>query len=222
MRPSHALVLALGAVAVAALPTVVTRPAAACGNSVILATDANVRAVKQAEDKLNDGAPAEAAASILALKQLDFVLSPETQINFGAFRKDLLLANRAVRIFALACIRLDGSIGPWGNTKPEHRQMNVDWAAKMLKALSTAKQNDAASKTDKGEALARTSPAEAKPILEELAQKDVLATPYAYAALARLRAAAGDAAGRDEALAKCKTMAAKPGICEPAPPKPNG
>jgi hypothetical protein len=56
-------------------------------------------------------------------------------------------------------------------------------------------------------------PSEAKAILEDLAQKDVLATPYAYAALAQLRDAAGDAAGRDEALAKCRTMAASKSIC---------
>jgi hypothetical protein len=44
-------------------------------------------------------------------------------------------------------------------------------------------------------------------------------TPSGYVTLARLRAADGDAGGRDEALARCRAMAKSTSICalQPAP-----
>ncbi|MFT3766473.1 MAG: hypothetical protein QM820_13310 [Minicystis sp.] len=89
----------------------------------------------------------------------------------------------------------------------------------MLERLVRERPNDAAKQSDFGEGLAKTQPADARKILEDLAKRDVVTTPYAYAALARLRAAAGDTKGRDEALAKCKPMAKVASICtlEPAP-----
>ncbi len=221
MRPIHLLVVAVGAAAIAA-PC--PRPAEACGNAMILATDANVRAIKEAEEKLNDGNPAE-AATVAEKKLLPAPLVANWHsmtVNAGTKDKAELLANRALRIFTLACVRLDGAIGPWGNAMPWKRKANVQWATSLLKGLHWAKPGDAASKTDYAEALAKTGAPEAKTMLEELAARDVLATPYAYAALAALRASADDAAGRDAALAKCKTMAAKPSICEPPRQKPAG
>src|SRR5262249_46508678 len=132
--------------------------------------------------------------------------------------KATLLLNRGLRIYALASVRLDGAVGP----SDADRSKNVEWGTEVLRALSAMKQADALSKTDYAEALAKTNGADAKTLLEDLAARDVLATPYAYAALAALRAAAGDAAGRDAALARCTTMAAKPSICVLPAPKPNG
>jgi hypothetical protein len=193
------------------------RRADACGNSVIFATDEHVRAVKRAESTLNDGSPAEAAALIQALKHKYFQIDRYTRPGAGNGSQGFLLANRALRVFSLACVRLGGAIGPWG---PDQRRRNVEWATRILEDLTLIKPGDAASKTDYAEALAKTNASAAKPMLEELAAKDVLTTPYAYAVLAALRASSGDAAGRDEALARCKKMAAKASICEGPKPRP--
>ena len=199
--------MAIGAVVATAAPA--PRLAEACGNAVILQTDASVRAIKEAGEKLDDGSPREAAA--IVEKTIENV--EMARVNVVTTNKWLLLVNRGLRVYALAAARTGGALGPVPATKPELRKQNVDWATAILKGLTAVKPNDAAARTDYGEVLATSKPSEAKAILEELAQKDVLATPYAYAALARLRDAEGDAAGRDEALAKCRTMASNKSVC---------
>jgi predicted Zn-dependent protease len=119
-------------------------------------------------------------------------------------------------------VRRDGEFGPADNAKPENRRVNLVWSTNILKGLAAIKAGDPASRTDYAEALAKINAAEAKTMLEDLARKDLLTTPYAYATLAALRASAGDAKGRDEALAKCATMAATKSICEPNKAKPSG
>ncbi len=223
IRRARFMVLALGALAFA-VATPAARRAEACGNAIIFATDENVRAVKAAEEKLNDGDPTEAAASIekrvFGPRPADWL---NAEVSFNGVSKTAALGNRTLRIIALACVRLDGAIGPWGNAKPQQRKANVQWATSTsLQAIAATKPTDAVGKADYAEALAKTSGSEAKKRLEDLAAKDVLATPYAYAALAALRGSSGDAKGRDEALARCRTMAAKKSICEPPAPKPNG
>jgi len=213
MRPVHMLALLAVTASVRA-----ARPADACPNAVIYATDANVRAIAQAESKLDDGDPGPAAAivkkRVTGLNKWDakWVFPRPDQ------SKQSLLLNRALRIYALACVRLDGAVGPVAGDAAE----NVNWGTRVLEQLSAMKKADARSRTDYAEALAKTNGAVAKTILEELADRDVLVTPYAYAALALLRDGAGDATGRDAALARCRTMAAKPSICDAPTPKPPG
>src|SRR5262249_48198713 len=158
-----------------------------------LETDETVRAIKEADEKLDAGSPAEAVA--IVDKTIPHL--PEAQVVVGSTKKWDLLLNRSIRIYALASVRLGGAVGPYQPQYPGARRRNVGWATTRLKGLAAVKPGDAVAKGDYGEALAASKPAEAKKILEELAEKDVLATPYAYAALARLRDAGGDAAGRD-------------------------
>jgi hypothetical protein len=169
----------------------------ACENAV-LATDENVAAVKDAERLLDEGKPAAARKRLKkALGDLD-EFKPDTPVNRA-------LANRVRRIRALAIVRLDAD--------------GAQGAADTLRRISKADSNNAAKQTDLAEALARVRPAVGRKLLEGLAQRDVLATPYAYAALARLRGETGDAPGRDGALAKCKLMAKVKSICKLEPPK---
>src|SRR5262249_39426058 len=122
--------------------------------------------------------------------------------------------NRARRILALATIRLDpdGASG-------ERRHAILVGALIELGRLAKERPEDPAKQSDLGEALAKTKPADPPKVREDLAKRDVVTTPYAYAALARLRAASGDAKGRDEAIARCKPMAKVATICalEPVP-----
>ncbi|MFN7135430.1 MAG: hypothetical protein ACK4N5_25375, partial [Myxococcales bacterium] len=100
MRSIHLLVVAVGATAVAA-PC--PRPAEACGNTIILATDENVRAIKQADEKLNDGNPAEAAAVAekLLLPTPRVASWHSMTVSVDTKDKMALLGNRALRIFSL-------------------------------------------------------------------------------------------------------------------------
>jgi hypothetical protein len=183
-------------VASAAVPS----PSDACGNAV-LATDKVVAAVKEAEQILDDGDPADARARVDAILGQAEGFGDGTPVSRG-------LTRRVQRIRALASVRLD----PDGHSG-EHRKALLALAVGSLRWLLGDTPNDAAKLSDLGEALAKTSPADARKVLEDLARRDVVATPYAYAALAGLRAAAGDTAGRDEALARCRTMAKAAAIC---------
>jgi hypothetical protein len=179
-------------------------PANACGN-VVLATDKAVATVKEAEKLLNDGNPAEARRKIEALMNGASGFDEQTPSAKG-------LANRANRIISLANVRID-------DRKGEGRKVVLGGAVHFLSRIAKDSPNDAAKMTDLGEALAKTNPPKAKKILEDLAKRDVVTTPYAYAALARLRAADGDDEGRDEAVGKCKKMAKIESICELEKPK---
>lgn len=69
--------------------------------------------------------------------------------------------------------------------------------------------------TELAEALAKVDShkAEAKQLLETLAQKDLIASPQGYATLAELRSAAGDSAGQKVALKRCESMAKTSNVC---------
>ena len=189
----------------------------ACVNAV-LATDKTVAAVKEAEKTLADGDPAAALRRIRALlgqapprnRRAPAKHSCEFISDADAFEEKTPsakgLTNRALRIISLSNIRIDDCQG-------EKRAELLAQAVEMLEEFAKASPNDAAKQTDLGEALAKTRPREARKILERLAKRDVVSTAYAYAALARLRAADGDAKGRDEALARCKPMTKVKSIC---------
>jgi hypothetical protein len=194
-------------VAVAALATVMPSRTDACMNAV-LATDKVIAGVKEAEKILDEGNPAEARLRIRGLLRGADAFDEKTPSAKG-------VNSRVRRILALATLRLD----PDNDRTPDERRGLLEGAVVWLEGLVKESPNDAAKQSDLGEGLAKTKPSEAAKLLEDLAQRDVVATPYAYAALARVRAARGDAKGRDEALARCRPMAKVASICqlEPAP-----
>jgi hypothetical protein len=54
---------------------------------------------------------------------------------------------------------------------------------------------------------------EARTILEDLAKRDLIASPEGYAALATLRLQFGDADGQKLALKRCEAMAKTQDVC---------
>ncbi|HSO33275.1 MAG TPA: hypothetical protein VLT33_12165, partial [Labilithrix sp.] len=80
--------------------------------------------------------------------------------------------------------------------------------------------NDPTVQADLGEALSKTASgqAESLKILQGLAQKDLMGSPHAYAALAKLRTQSGDSAGAEAAIKRCEEMSKTPGVCKPAAP----
>jgi predicted Zn-dependent protease len=207
-------------VAAAILSTLTPSPGDACENAV-LATEKTVAAVKDAEKILNNGDPAEALRRLRALLgqqvrprkrrppakhicELELISDADAFAETTPSAKGL--TRRAHRIISLSNIRIDDCRG-------KKRAKLLAQAVEALEEAAKASPNDAVKQADLGEALAKTKPSEAKKILEGLAKRDVVPTPYAYAALARLRAAGGDEKGRDEALARCKQMAKVESIC---------
>lgn len=181
-------------------------PTDACENAV-LATEQAVATVKEAEKLLNEGDPAQARRKVKeALGGAD-----EFDERIPSAKG---LTNRAMRILSLADVRID-------DRKGDARKAVLNNAIYYLSEFAKNNPNDAAKQTDYGEALAKTNPPKAKKILEDLASRDIVTTPYAYAALARLRAADGDDKGRDDAMGKCKKMAKVESICEPKKAKPS-
>jgi hypothetical protein len=202
MRRGPAVVLALAVALAAADPS----RARACSNAV-REIDWAVLSVQAAERALNDGDPYGARDQIpKMLSALDKQEQEHEDVSG--------LRDRASRIRALVDVRLD----PVGHARGERRE-TLAGAATTLARLADEHPNDAARLTDLGEALARTRPLAAKEILEDLAARDLMTTPYGYVTLARLRAADRDAKGRDEALARCLPMAKVASICrlDPTP-----
>ena len=193
-----------------ALPilTTIGAPASACENEVEYETNRRVKLLIQAEKDVDEGR---------------FTLAAQAVANeFAALRTfspgKRGLWDRAMRIMALALSRTSGAIRAgmeWNGATPGERAAGVEWAVTTMRALGKLRKDDPGMQTDLAEVLARDSRygAEALKILGELAAKDLITSARGYRALAALRDQAGDAAGRDAALQRCRTMAKKADLC---------
>lgn len=193
-----------------ALGSALASPCAhACGMSVRLAPEEQakptpVQEVAAAERLLDAGQPGLAAKKIFA-----------TYANVRAEEagKDPL-RTRALRVFALAVARADGTVA-LRERETWSRNANLEWAAQALREIDQKRPNDPSVQADLGEALSHLGYAknEAFKILDGLAQKDLVGSPSAYAVLSRLRAERGDAGGAALAMKRCEGMATTPAIC---------
>lgn len=184
----------------------------ACGGEVYREMDSNTSLVAQSESLLQQGqynkAIAKAVQAYPALK----IIKPGT----------LHLTDRGLRIIALASVRADGGISG-GNFKATEKAANLEWSIAALRGLNAQRANNPSLQTDLGEALSKVPAyhAEASKLLEDLAAKDLVTSAEGYAALAKLRAEAGNAAGREEALKRCENMTKNAKVCaapEASPP----
>ena len=198
------VVLAMGFLLPAAV-TAAPGDASACGTAVYRVVDSNAQLVSQAEQSLGDGKPAKAARKAIQAFPALRIVKPGT----------LPLADRALRILALASVRSDGglTVGTMKGKTAADRAANLEWSIGVLRDLTAKRGNNPAFLTDLGEALARVPAhrAEALKILAELSDKDLLTSAEGYAALAGLR---GDAAAREAAVKRCETMTKTPKICD--------
>jgi Flp pilus assembly protein TadD len=133
------------------------------------------------------------------------------------------LETRALRVFSLAVVRSEGKV----DEKAAHvasangiewtPKANLDWAVQSLREIDEKRPNDPTVQADLGEALSKTATGQAElKILQGLAQKDLMGSPHAYAALAKLRTQSGDSAGAEAAIKRCVEMSKTPGICKPS------
>lgn len=194
--------------------------ASACGMSVRMEPTPQrptpVQEIARAEKSLEGGQQLAAAQAVLG--------------TFPKIRTATAGANpletRALRVFSLAVIRSDGAV----DEKKAHfasangvewtPKANLEWAVQSLREIDEKRPNDPTVQADLGEALSKTSSGqgEALKILQGLAQKDLMGSPHAYAALAKLRTQNGDSEGAEAAIKRCEEMSKTPGICKPAAP----
>lgn len=217
-----ALIVVLAAAPVLAGLTT-SAPASACGMSVRLEPipqkPSPVQEIARAEKALESGVYVAAARAVLA------TLPNVRRATAG----QNALETRGLRVLALAVARSNGEVheGKLGlPTKDAWTpSANLQWAAQALREIDEKRPNDPALQADLGEALSKLPEAqgEALKILQSLAQKDLMGSPHAYAALADLRAKSGDLAGAEAAIKRCEEMSTLPGVCRPSPsgaPKP--
>lgn len=212
---SRFLVVGLGVLAAAG---VTAGEAEACGGEwyPAIQIDHRVDGVARAEKAMEKGQ--HVAAAGMVIRMMPHVKSLKTSSS--------PLVARAIHTLALATARSDGALplekelpdyveGTWVGKTGEDRAKNIDWSIASLRALNAQKKDDPAMETDLAEALSKSSAhkKEAREILERLAKKDLVASPEGYAALARLRAESGDAAGQKVALKRCEAMADVDAVC---------
>jgi hypothetical protein len=197
---------------------VATREAAACGGEWYpeVMVDPRIHGVAQAEKSLAKGDRIAAAASVL--RMMPHIKSLKA--------KPGSLVGRAERVLAIALSRSNGALdasrevpldvlASWQGAKTAERTANLAWSVEVLKRQADAKRDDVGLRTDLAEAMARVPERreEARAILEELAQRDLIASPEGYAALASVRSQLGDSAGQQVALQRCEAMAKSKDAC---------
>ena len=176
--------------------------ARACGNEVEIQLTP-VQHIAQAESFVEHGQAGLAASIVRAqypnIRTLDEKAEP--------------LALRAERIYAMALVRangqLDGQIG-WT------RAANFEWAIETLKAIDAKRPNEPRIQADLAEAGLRVNRTRSSSMarLEDLDQRDLLGSAFAYLALARARDASGDTGGAQAALRRCHAMSSDRAQCE--------
>jgi hypothetical protein len=212
------IALVIAALAIVPALAAVTSDASACGMSVRLepvkAKPSPVQEIARAEKSLEGGSNTEAAKTVLA--------------NFANVRTvtagDNPLETRALRVFALAVVRSNGTVnernaGSWSQTEWTPTA-NLEWAIQSLREIDAKRPNDPTVQADLGEALSKLprTQDESLKMLGALEKKDLMGSPFAYAALAKIRGEKGDTAGQSAAIKRCEEMSKVPGVCKPATP----
>ncbi len=216
IRTCTILVMAFGVcVGTAVLPS----DAAACGGEwypEAIQVDPRIHGVAQAEKALAAGDRLAAAASVIRMMPHIKTLKA----------KPSSLVGRAERVLAVALSRSGGALpasrevprevlGAWEGVKEGDPARNLAWSVDVLRRQASAKADDVVLRTELAEAMARVPEhrSEARGLLEDLAKRDLIASPEGYAALASLRRQSGDTSGQALALKRCEAMAKRQDAC---------
>ncbi|NOU31784.1 MAG: hypothetical protein HOO96_28100 [Polyangiaceae bacterium] len=179
--------------------------ARACGNVVQLEQNEAVRRVVAAQAALDEG---------------DYAFVLERLAGPGGYEEygSAGLAGRAARIYALAASRS----GDRAQQASAVRRLQGSRFSGYGAGFKGGFLSDPTLEADLGEALARTGDVDAaRDLLRPLADRDLIGSPYAYAALARLDATDDPARAR-LATSRCQQMAGShPEICEGNMPTPS-
>jgi hypothetical protein len=192
--------------------------AQACGGEWYpeVVVDPRILGVAQAEKALSSGKNLAAAASVIRMMPHIKTLKA----------KPGSLVGRAERVLAVALSRANGALpvqsevprevlGAWAGAHDRESAANLQWSVDVLRRQSGKKSDDVALKTDLAEAMSRVAAHrdEARALLEDLAKRDLIASPEGYAVLAQLRSQSGDSDGQKLALKRCEAMAKNQDAC---------
>jgi hypothetical protein len=164
--------------------------------------------ISLAEQRLEDELPAAAGAEVVG--------------TFPGIRGTMVgtspLETRALRIAALAVARGGGVLAEVrGFSTTVDREANLEWAVSTLRTINAVRANDPVAMADLAEALSTRTKYEAESlqILQDLADRDLVGSAHAYAALARLHAGKGDEGASRADLARCRVMTRQPAaVCK--------
>jgi hypothetical protein len=197
------------------LGTVSTHGAEACGlrfdtrDAILLAGRDPEAVIREAERLVAAGDVEEASRLVAA------------GIALPALERESPLVDRTLRLLARIVIRTPLAADAPAEARRE-RDAKLRWAVRVLDLFAGEQLAEPQPLVlgDLGEALAQLPEerAVARDFLEMLAERDLLVTAEAHAALARLRAERGDRAGAALALARCRLMAAHARACEAGAP----
>ncbi len=200
----------------------------ACGNSFEPKVDPAVAQIAEAERLVDNGNPKDAAK---------WVNKANPQFAKRAVGTTPL-SDRALSVLARAAVRSDGEVfaGQTATADVDARARAMEWSIATLRTLNLKHNGEPVYASYLGEALAEmpNSRAEAERILTDLSKRDVLASPHAYAALAKLYATKGAGqpaavaapmaaladAKRELAVHRCERMTKDKGICADGPVNP--
>lgn len=172
----------------AALVLASAQPALPCGNPIALRGNKAVKKVKQVERWLAEGRFGK------VIKALD-----PYAVEFA----DKALQRRARLLYFVATVRT-GLAGDYKAATEYYEKLLADdpeqpYVQARLAEVYIAEER----RLDK-----------ARQILDDLVQRDLMPDGEAFAALALLRDRAGDAAGRDDALVRCRKLTRRKAACE--------
>lgn len=189
--------------------------ASACGNEVRLSKSDEVKAIVKAEAYLEKRKYRRALGTLMTA----YGRGPMTARARHA-SNDKALAKRARRVGALVGVRTGGklSLAFWNQPieKPKAIARQLRWSRDRLKAAHEARPDDPARAGHYAEALAAIGETDAAlKILEPLAKADLIVDAETWKVLADLRAAKGDAAGKDTAMTRCEATAIDKALCRP-------
>lgn len=179
-------------------------PAPACMNA-IFSDDEAVKRVREADESLAEG-------DVHRARELASAVAHDgPPVDAAATALRARVRARAERVVALSWVRDR-------DATPE----DVDRALQTLdRQLREQQVEDPALAADVGEALARAGQDDlAYERLLRLEQRDLIGSPYAHAALARLAETRGEAALAQTARGRCETMAGDRRICRGDYPRP--
>lgn len=195
MKKIAAVLVTLGALCVS---VVNVRPAHACASAINDDRD-GVQTLKAAEIALGEGDVGEARKDA------------ESAMRSGEAAEQPTFAKRAARVYALSFIR-----------DPDASKSEIDAATEKLRAQVAAETTSVPSlEADLGEGYARAGDDDAAyRTLAPLAKKDLIGSPYAYAALQRIAKKRGDAEMATTSATRCADMTTSASICRGEYPSP--
>jgi hypothetical protein len=201
--------LALAALLLLTVLAAPTSPAEACGNEVARVIDPVNESIRTAERHLARDNHRAAAKAVLK------VFPAALRADHRAGRPQLFA--RGQRIVALALVRSRGALtlpGLPGKTDAE-REAGLAWAAATLRLHAARRDSDVLLTSELAEALA-LRPAErdeARTLLKDLADGDVMPTARAWAVLAALERSRGDKDAAERAVVRCQEIAEDKATC---------